>query len=1579
MALKNLLIIIFLVILGACSKKNGTVPVKLKFFKSGLASSGSLNGGIILMGQSEDGLESFRVGIASPSQDFSLDLKRGKWDFTAVGWSGEAGIMTGQTRCAYSADIDLKETDASVNLNLTESRCLSTYGKANHTFSESDFRLLAGGFKTLQPVLCFNETLNLANCSTTSNDSIYKSFKVIYSSEKKGELSNKLSDLSSACNEVGSTPVLTLPIGDDSGSSPLGFKVVFYPSLNCSGTSLSENFNTSFKNGVTGSSLRGLESSTNNNNLFINLGIAAESNEIKINSKSIYTNSRSVNVSFPHLKPEIEKICFSELINGADCLEASWITALASPKIVTLSIGEGVKTLYLFSKNSSEVIELFGQDSIELKFDTPAPVISSLQLISNATMSNTLSLILNSVVSGMPDKMCFNETPSAVGCVWTNYIAKSTYLLTPGEGARTVYMHVQNLAGNITSFNKSVTIDTMAPTVPGVASVNTFYKLGELPFSLNWGASTDVNLNHYDMKICGASDCSTRCGAVRSTPGLTPSNSVSISDGAMEGINHICIRAIDTFGNQSTSTSVASFTYDTIAPISAGITLVLANGNPFTNTRTINWVANGAIDANQICISESSTALACSPWIGITNSSVTMLPNTEGLHTLYAFYKDAAQNISLPVIKNITLDTIVPAPVIISSPLTQMDIEGNKIEFSYYGGFDTNFQKVVARLCSDNNCTTVYATSNLGMGAESSSLTAAPNTWPINTQAVVVLKSYDLAGNFSTVASTPVITRTFNLRPKEMAFGETHTCFAFSNGSAKCMGLNSNGQLGLGNTTSFNGTTPSAMGNNLASINFDGLKIKNISAGGNSTCAILSNSQLSCWGANSLGQLGLGDIVQRMSPTLVDLGPSLATQVAISETHTCIVDHKGDLKCFGNNQYNQLGLEHTNSIGVAPSQMGFNLGAVNLGTGKKVIKVGVGNGFSCVLLSDRTVKCWGKNEYGQLGLDHTLITGVEDSQTINFGTLEGVLDLSVGHNHSCVLLVSGKTKCWGRNEFGQLGVGTTTNHGTSAGSMAALLEINFGSNKKAIQIAAGYSTTCAVLEDGSSRCWGFNINGVAGQGNQDLMYSPSALNLNLGTGTTVRSIDSNGVNACAILTNGQVKCWGTATAHGQGVPQTLGILGGQMGDALPYVKLGTANVLDPMKIVSGSLHSCALMYNGLVKCWGANSYGQLGMNIPGGYKGLVASDMGENLPFLEFGGSKYVRDIASGGFGSNSTCALLTNGEMKCWGRNLEGQLGISQRAAPKDIIGDDADEVSASMPAISFPSFKKVRSINLGSATTCAVMIDGSVYCFGENSMGQCGIENSTPSIPNPVLAVMLDEKVIEMTLGQIHSCALTASGSTKCWGAGMYGQLGNNLTSTIGDSISSMSTLSAVDMGSLAKAIKIDAGKYSTCALLDNRLVKCWGNSTNGVLGQNNEINIGNGTGISVSSAQSVSFMPTVNESRAIDVQTNGETTCVLMAINNIRCWGHNFDGILGQNSMIPNLGTASNPIASNIVDSVLGGVLFSVEKLTVGMNVCAISVSGPGVCWGSNYFGQVGQGAGLGHYGTSERPVPLTPINL
>ena len=219
------------------------------------------------------------------------------------------------------------------------------------------------------------------------------------------------------------------------------------------------------------------------------------------------------------------------------------------------------------------------------------------------------------------------------------------------------------------------------------------------------------------------------------------------------------------------------------------------------------------------------------------------------------------------------------------------------------------------------------------------------------------------------------------------------------------------------------------------------------------------------------------------------------------------------------------------------------------------------------------------------------------------GTASGAAAvIAAGTNHSCALLEGGNVKCWGANNFGQLGAGDTVARGDGAGEMGdALPVIALGTGRTATAIAAGNNHTCALLDDASVKCWGYNFRGQLGLGD---------------------------------------------TAHrGDG--------GGEMGDSLPAVALGPGRV--PSAITAGANHSCALFDDGTVKCWGDNLGGKLGLGDTVD-RGDGPNEMGDDLPVLMLGTGRTATAITAG---ANHTCSVLDDGTVKCWGDNAFGKLGL--------------------------------------------------------------------------------------------------------------------------------------------------------------------------------------------------------------------------------------------------------------------------------------------------------------------------------
>ena len=328
--------------------------------------------------------------------------------------------------------------------------------------------------------------------------------------------------------------------------------------------------------------------------------------------------------------------------------------------------------------------------------------------------------------------------------------------------------------------------------------------------------------------------------------------------------------------------------------------------------------------------------------------------------------------------------------------------------------------------------------------------------------------------------------------------GYFHTCALLSGGSVKCWGGNGAGQLGLGDT-SYRGDGPNEMGDNLLAVDLGTSKTASAVVTGNfHTCALLNDGSVKCWGHNSAGQLGLGDNDYRgdgpneMGNNLpaVNLGTGkTASAIVAGALHTCALLNDGTVKCWGHNLYGQLGLVDTNYRGDDPNEMGDNLPAVNLGTGTTASVVVAGKYHTCALLNDDSVKCWGNNDYGQLGLDDKDSRGDDSSEmgdnlpAVNVGAGKTASAIVAGGFHTCAILNDGSVKCWGYNSNGQLGLGDTIQRGDGPNDMSDNLPaVNLGTGKTASAMGAGYSYSCAILNDGSVKCWGLNADGQLGLG-----------------------------------------------------------------------------------------------------------------------------------------------------------------------------------------------------------------------------------------------------------------------------------------------------------------------------------------------------------------------------------------------------------------------------------------------------------------------------------------------------------------
>ena len=413
-------------------------------------------------------------------------------------------------------------------------------------------------------------------------------------------------------------------------------------------------------------------------------------------------------------------------------------------------------------------------------------------------------------------------------------------------------------------------------------------------------------------------------------------------------------------------------------------------------------------------------------------------------------------------------------------------------------------------------------------------------------------------------------------------------------------------------------------------------------------------------------------------------------QLDVGAEHTCAVI-EGRVKCWGYGGSGALGYGDTMNRGEAANQMGVNLPAVDLGTGVLAKSVHAGYRHTCALLTDGHVKCWGS---GSLGIGVTDARGDEPNEMGNYLPL---VDLGVGRTAkalfagelaTCALLDNDGLKCWGKNSVGVLGLGDRVSRGDAPNQMGDNLPyVQLGAGRFVKDLAIGMVHACAVLDDQTVKCWGENMVGQLGQGTYTLPIgiSPNEVaNLppvNLGSGRTAKAVAVGDYHSCVILDNDTVKCWGENRSGqlGLGDQRIRGSRPNEMGDNLMPVDLGPGRTA---KRITATMDStCVITDDDNVKCWGDDSLGRLGAEGARN-RGSAPNQMGANLPGVNLGIGRHVRALYSGYIGTS--CAVLDNADVKCWGFNGQGQLGLGDtvhRGITADQMGDNLPVVNLTGP----------------------------------------------------------------------------------------------------------------------------------------------------------------------------------------------------------------------------------------------------------------------------------------------------------
>jgi alpha-tubulin suppressor-like RCC1 family protein len=327
----------------------------------------------------------------------------------------------------------------------------------------------------------------------------------------------------------------------------------------------------------------------------------------------------------------------------------------------------------------------------------------------------------------------------------------------------------------------------------------------------------------------------------------------------------------------------------------------------------------------------------------------------------------------------------------------------------------------------------------------------------------------------------------------EASLGFGHTCARKGNGTLSCWGQNTFGQLGDGTTANKASAVP---------VTKLGATVVEVTLGAAHTCARKEDGTLFCWGRNAYGQLGDGTTVNKASPVPVTVLGATVVEVALGSGHTCARKGDGTLFCWGDNYYGQLGDGTTvDKSSPAPTKLGVN-----------VAEVALGYRHSCARKQDGTLFCWGDNTFGRLG-DGTIFNKSSPVAVAALGAT--VVAVALGDSHTCARKQDGTLFCWGSNEFGQLGDGTTVNK-SSPVAVTAL-------GATVAEVALGFGHTCARKQNGTLFCWGLNASGQLGDGTTVTKSSPVPVTA---LGATVVAVALGGHHSCARKEDGTLSCWG---------------------------------------------------------------------------------------------------------------------------------------------------------------------------------------------------------------------------------------------------------------------------------------------------------------------------------------------------------------------------------------------------------------------------------------------------------------------
>ena len=781
--------------------------------------------------------------------------------------------------------------------------------------------------------------------------------------------------------------------------------------------------------------------------------------------------------------------------------------------------------------------------------------------------------------------------------------------------------------------------------------------------------------------------------------------------------------------------------------------------------------------------------------------------------------------------------------------------------------------------------------------------------------------SGSLGDNTTASKSYPTIPFSFGVGNNWIALscGSNHNAAIKTDGTLWCWGNGINGKLGTNTVAIYSVPTQEIT----YSTNWS-----KVSAGYQHTGAIKTDGTAWCWGLGSSGQIGDGTTNSRSSPTQVliyaENWGTTASKLSTS-LHGAAIKTDGTLWTWGRNYEGQLGtdnLVHTSS----PIQ------TITLGSNWSYVSCGYYH--MAAIKKDGTLWTWGRNNFGQLGLNDTASRS-SPIQVIGNATTWSVV--SCGYGNIGAIKTDGTLWVWGDNTYGKLGIGTLGNRSSP------VQVIGFANNWSTISI--GFYHSSGIKTDGTLWCWGYNYDGRLGDNTTTHRSSPVQT---VALGTNWSSVSCGKFHTAAVKTDGTLWTWG---ANDQG---------GALGDNTTIHRSSPVQTIsfgsNWSKVSTGYRSTYGVKTDGTLWCWGLGATGQLGNGASTQTSSPVQTSLAGttwSLP-VSGSGSKAVFAIKTDGTlwswgdntrglladnsstnrntpvqpiayafannwsniacATNNTVAVKSNNTLWAWGINTNGSLGTlntTNYSFPQQIIG--------------YGTNWSTNNISNFVNTVAAIKTDGTLWTFGTNSYGQLGEFGFPLNRSSPIQTFDYSNQWQQVSAGNLHTMAIKQDGTLWGFGSNAYGQLGTNNTN---------STITPVQeiTGSFWK--QVIAGSNHTAAIKVDNTLWLWGSNISGEIGDN-----------TLSSKSSP--VQTVTGGTWSQLSCGSNITAAIKSDGSLWTWGANTLGQLGDNT----IASKSSP-----VQTISGGNNWSSIKCGL-QHIAGIKTDGTLWIWGINTTGQLG----------------------